>query len=67
MLGRLALQFWTDARHFQIVALGALLAVNFAWLDFGARPLASALALVNALNRLKARKFTPLKPTMDVP
>jgi 2-isopropylmalate synthase len=28
--------------------------------------MASALALVNALNRLKARKFVPLKPTTDV-
>ncbi len=29
--------------------------------------MASALALVNALNRLKARKEMPLKPTTDVP
>jgi 2-isopropylmalate synthase len=29
--------------------------------------MASALALVNALNRLKGRKQMPLKPTMDVP
>ncbi len=29
--------------------------------------MASALALVNALNRLKARKYVPLKPTTDVP
>ena len=29
--------------------------------------MASALALVNALNRLKARKEMPLKPTSDVP
>ena len=29
--------------------------------------MASALALVNALNRLKGRKGMPLKPTMDVP
>jgi len=29
--------------------------------------MASALALVNALNRLKGRKSMPLKPTMDVP
>ena len=28
--------------------------------------MASALALVNALNRLKARKIVPLKPTTDV-
>jgi 2-isopropylmalate synthase len=29
--------------------------------------MASALALVNALNRLKGRKYAPLKPTTDVP
>ncbi len=28
--------------------------------------MASALALVNALNRLKARRHAPLKPTTDV-
>jgi len=28
--------------------------------------MASALALVNALNRLKARRHAPLKPTSDV-
>jgi enediyne biosynthesis protein E5 len=49
VLARLALRFWADARHFQIAALGALLAVNFAWLDFGAKPVASALALASAL------------------
>jgi hypothetical protein len=31
--------WWSDARHFQIVALATLLAVNFVWIDFGARPL----------------------------
>jgi enediyne biosynthesis protein E5 len=46
---RLARQFCSDARHFQIVALGALLAVNFAWLDFGASPVASVLALVSSV------------------
>jgi len=40
---------WTDARHFQIVALSTLLAINFAWFDFGARPLYSALAIASAL------------------
>src|SRR4030088_1113454 len=38
-----------DARHFQISALASLLAFNFARLDFGARPLNSALALASAL------------------
>jgi enediyne biosynthesis protein E5 len=38
-----------DARHFQIVALSSLLAVNFTWIDFGAQPLYCALAIVSAL------------------
>lgn len=41
--------WWTDARHFQIAALSTLLAVNFAWTDFGATPLHSALAITGAL------------------
>jgi enediyne biosynthesis protein E5 len=38
-----------DARHFQIAALASLLAFNFAVLDFGARPLNSALAILCSL------------------
>jgi Na+-transporting NADH:ubiquinone oxidoreductase subunit NqrB len=38
-----------DARHFQIAALTALLAFNIAFLDFGARPLNSALAILASL------------------
>jgi Na+-transporting NADH:ubiquinone oxidoreductase subunit NqrB len=41
--------FWSDARHFQILALGSLLAINFLWFDFGANPLYSALAISSAL------------------
>jgi enediyne biosynthesis protein E5 len=41
--------WWSDARHFQIVALASLLGINFLWLDFGARPLYSALAISSAL------------------
>lgn len=41
--------WWSDARHFQIAALSFLLAVNFLWIDFGARPLYSALAISSAL------------------
>jgi enediyne biosynthesis protein E5 len=41
--------WWSDARHFQIVALATLLAVNFVWIDFGARPLRSAFAIAGAL------------------
>jgi enediyne biosynthesis protein E5 len=44
---------WTllrgDARHFQIAALATLLGFNFVFLDFGARPLNSALALLTSL------------------
>ena len=39
----------SDARHFQIGALFCLLAINFAAIDFGARPLASALAIAACL------------------
>jgi enediyne biosynthesis protein E5 len=39
----------TDARHFQIVALSLLLTINFIWIDFGAKPLYSALAISSAL------------------
>ena len=38
-----------DARHFQIAALASLLAFNIGWLDFGAKPLNSALAIATAL------------------
>jgi enediyne biosynthesis protein E5 len=39
---------WSDARHYQIAALSTLLIFNFGWLDFGARPLNSALAIVSS-------------------
>jgi len=38
-----------DARHFQIVVLAALLAFNIGWIDFGAEPLNSLLAIAVAL------------------
>jgi Na+-transporting NADH:ubiquinone oxidoreductase subunit NqrB len=41
--------WWSDARHFQIVALSSLLTINFVWIDFGAKPLYSALAISSAL------------------
>ena len=41
--------FWSDARHYQIAALATLLIYNIGWLDFGARPLNSALAIAAAL------------------
>jgi enediyne biosynthesis protein E5 len=40
---------WSDARHLQIVALGSLLAINFAMIDFGARFMASACAVAACL------------------
>ena len=42
-------RLWSDARHFQIVALSSLLLINFTWIDFGAKPLYSALAILSAL------------------
>jgi Na+-transporting NADH:ubiquinone oxidoreductase subunit NqrB len=42
-------RWWSDARHFQIVALSSLLLINFFWIDFGAKPLYSALAILSAL------------------
>jgi enediyne biosynthesis protein E5 len=41
--------WWSDARHFQIVALASLLLLNFFWIDFGAKPGYSALAILSAL------------------
>ena len=54
MLRPLAARFvmapiWRDARHYQIVALATLVIFNFGWIDFGARPLNSAFALIGAL------------------
>src|SRR5262245_7733221 len=40
---------WSDARHYQIAALSTLLVFNLGWLDFGARPLNSALAIASTL------------------
>ena len=42
-------RFFADARHYQIAALTTLLAINFAVIDFGARPANSAGALAAAL------------------
>ena len=49
-LRRIVRFFVADARHDQIVALGAFLALNFVWLDFGARPWPSLGALCAALS-----------------
>jgi enediyne biosynthesis protein E5 len=42
-------RLWSDARHYQIAALATLLAINFTSIDFGAKPLASALAIGGAV------------------
>jgi enediyne biosynthesis protein E5 len=42
-------EWWSDARHYQIAALATLLVFNLGWLDFGARPLNSVLAIGAAL------------------
>jgi enediyne biosynthesis protein E5 len=41
--------FFADARHHQIAALTLLLAINFLFVDFGAKPLPSVLAIAAAL------------------
>jgi enediyne biosynthesis protein E5 len=39
----------SDARHLQIAALASLLAFNLAFIDFGAKPLSSVLAVASSL------------------
>jgi len=42
-------RFWSDARHYQIAALSTLVVFNLGWIDFGARPANTVLALAAAL------------------
>jgi Na+-transporting NADH:ubiquinone oxidoreductase subunit NqrB len=42
-------RLWSDPRHYQIAALAILLVINFTSIDFGARPLASVLAISSAV------------------
>lgn len=42
-------RFLADARHYQIGALGTLLILNLAWLDFGADPRACAVLIASCL------------------
>lgn len=42
-------RFWRDARHYQIAALSTLVVFNLGWIDFGARPANTALALAASL------------------
>jgi Na+-transporting NADH:ubiquinone oxidoreductase subunit NqrB len=59
-------RFFADARHYQIAALASLLVYNLGWLDFGAQPLNSALAIAAALltQALCARVFA--LPAIDL-
>jgi Na+-transporting NADH:ubiquinone oxidoreductase subunit NqrB len=55
-----------DARYFQIAALSTLLVVNFAWIDFGAKPLPSVIAVGTALaTQLVCTRLTGL-PKLDL-
>jgi Na+-transporting NADH:ubiquinone oxidoreductase subunit NqrB len=42
-------EWWSDARQYQIAALATLLVYNVFWVDFGAQPLNSLLAIGGAL------------------
>jgi Na+-transporting NADH:ubiquinone oxidoreductase subunit NqrB len=66
MSGSSARGFWSDARHYQIAALATLLVFNLGWLDFGARPLNTVLAIGSALatQALCARFFA--LPQLDL-
>src|SRR5690348_1585757 len=55
-----------DARHFQIAALATLLTFNFAFLDFGARPLNSALAILCSLATQAICSRVWRLPTIDL-
>ena len=43
-------RWWQDGRYYQIAALGTLLALNLAWVDFGAGPWGALLAISGALS-----------------
>lgn len=64
--------FWSDARHYQIAALASLLAYNVGWIDFGAQPLNSALAIAACLitqalctNWFRLPNFDPRSPLIS--
>jgi enediyne biosynthesis protein E5 len=55
-----------DARYFQIAALGSLLAINFSLIDFGARPLPSAIAVgCSLLTQIVCSRIADL-PKLDL-
>jgi Na+-transporting NADH:ubiquinone oxidoreductase subunit NqrB len=59
-------RWWSDARHFQIVALASLLLLNFFWIDFGAKPLYCALAIGSALATQIACSWRAGLPHIDL-
>src|SRR5438093_1333676 len=61
--------FFTDARHYQIAALSTLLVFNLGWVDFGARPLNSALAITASIltQIVCSRWFGPLSLDLRSP
>ena len=48
-MARLQAHVFRDARHYQIAALATLVVFNLGWIDFGARPANTALALAASL------------------
>ena len=55
-----------DARHFQIIVLTALLAFNIGWIDFGAAPLNSLLAIAATLATQLACTLIFRLPALDL-
>src|SRR4051794_14870862 len=58
--------FWSDARHYQIFSLSILLIFNVGWLDFGARPLNSALAIAAAIVTQIVSSYVWKLPSIDL-
>src|ERR1043165_5523059 len=59
MFRPLSAAFFRDARHYQIAALSTLVIFNLGWIDFGARPANTALALTTSLlTQIICSRFT---------
>jgi enediyne biosynthesis protein E5 len=56
----------TDPRHFQIIVLAALLAFNIGWIDFGAEPLNSLMAVAAALMTQLVCTRVLRRPALDL-
>jgi Na+-transporting NADH:ubiquinone oxidoreductase subunit NqrB len=65
-MSRLRLRaWWSDPRHYQIAALAILLAYNIGWVDLGAQPLNSALAIGGALAAQALCAYVLAQPSFD--